>query len=95
MSGGARTKREQLQQKMAASRKKAIPQWVKGVLNVTFILPIIMLFMYSTGMWSVKVVDGQAVKDGLDNIIVSFCIFAGTGGLILLNVLLNAYTEEE
>lgn len=90
-----RTKREQLLAERQASAKKGIPQWVKLVLNITFILPIVMLFFYSTGMWQVAVIDGEIAKDGLDSIIVSFCVFAGTGGLILLNVLLNAYTEEE
>lgn len=91
----AQTKAQQMQESRQRKTKKAIPQWVRVVLNITFVLPVVMLFLYVTGIWDITIIDGKVVRDDLDNIVVSFCLFAGIGGIIILNVLLNAYTEEE
>lgn len=91
----ATTKRDQLAAQRQQSSKKAIPNWVRVVLNLFYVMPTILLFLYVTGLWGVEVDNNRLVRDDLDNIVLSFCLFAGVGGVILLNVLLNAYTEEE
>jgi Mn2+/Fe2+ NRAMP family transporter len=67
-------------------KKRKLPDWMRLVLNGFFIIPALTTFAYASEMWKP---DG----DGLDDILVSGAVFAGIGGVILINFVIK-YLED-
>ena len=79
---GGMSQSQMMQEK---GRKKSLPSWVKPVISAMFVIPIVLLLLYSTGAWNVALEDGKYVRDSIDDLVSSFCFFSGLAGLMLIH----------
>jgi len=58
----------------------------KNLLTFLIVIPCVMLFFYATGMWDVRIVDGKALTDNLDDIVTAVSLMIGIFTVIIIQV---------
>jgi hypothetical protein len=92
-NSGGRTARERYSESANTPVRRKVPDWLKIVVNITFIIPIVFCIVFSTGWWEIAIEDGKIVKDGWDTFIISASIFSGLMGLICIHMVFSYYED--
>ena len=77
----------------SSNKKRKVPDWLKTVMMGCWVIVILFLFMFLTGMWELKIESGKVAKDIWDSTIPTAILCIGIFGAIL-QVMIFSYYED-
>jgi hypothetical protein len=93
-NNGGRSARERYSESANTHAPRKVPDWMKAILNVSFVIPVLFLILYVSGIWDLKIEEGKLIRDGWDDFVIPFVCCTGALGLILLNTVFFYYESK-
>lgn len=84
----------QLEEMRKRQQNKKPREWETIAISLCFIIPCVFNFAYSTGIWDIKVIEGDMVPDGIDEFVKFMSIFVPITGLAMYHMLVARLSGE-